>query len=291
MHQSFINYRSQRYGFIALGMVIAAALAYAIRAREEAPNGGTVLGYTLGTVAALLVAWLAFYGVRRRSFRSVSGSASAWLSAHVYLGIASLVIATFHSAFRLGLNVHTAAYALLAFVVLSGCWGVYAYARYPGLMVRRRGNVSRETLLEQLTELDDRARQLAGGLDDALQQLIAEAIRRTQLGGGVWSQLRARDRSAILVAGSPSKLVSNEGQHVLIERLAHEHALSHDERSTATLQELLEVAGSKAVVVGKLQKDIQLQALVQFWLYVHLPLCFGLLTALVAHVVAVFFYW
>jgi hypothetical protein len=44
-------------------------------------------------------------------------------------------------------------------------------------------------------------------------------------------------------------------------------------------------------MVRRFQRDIQLQGLLQFWLYIHLPLCLGLLVALLAHVLAVFFYW
>jgi hypothetical protein len=181
-------------------------------------------------------------------------------------------------------------------VVSSGAWGVYVYARYPGLMSRQRGNLSRETLLEELSNLDRRARVLASVLDKRIQTLLDDSIRRTHLGGGVWEQLRGRDLSAIMVPdvgrGVPfTRIVSNEGQHVLIERLAQEHAAAHDATFDARLQELLEVAGEKAVLVGRLQKDIQLQGLLQFWLYFHLPLCFGLLVALVTHVLAVFLYW
>jgi hypothetical protein len=296
VHKSFISYRNQRYAILPLALVLGAVLVYATDSPREPPSGSTWLGYTLGTIAALLVFYLALYGVRRRSFHSPTGSASGWLSAHVYLGIAALAIATLHCAFQFGRNVHTLAYALLLFVVLSGCWGVYVYAKYPGLMLRRRGHVNREVLLAQLVELDRRARFLAADLDDRVRQLVDEAIRRTQLGGSVWAQLRARDRSAILVGvddkrGSRFQVVSNEGQHVLIDQLAHEHAATHDASYVARLQELLEVAGEKAVLVGRVQKDIQLQALLQFWLYIHLPLCFGLLTALVIHVLAAFLYW
>ena len=57
------------------------------------------------------------------------------------------------------------------------------------------------------------------------------------------------------------------------------------------MHSLLDIVARKATLIGKLQKDIQLQGLIQFWLYLHLPLCFSLLVALVAHVIAVFFYW
>jgi hypothetical protein len=163
------------------------------------------------------------------------------------------------------------------------------------MIIRQRGTESREALLERLHALDQRARDLAAPLDRRVRALVDEAIRRTQLGGGMWTQLRGRDRSAILLPvateRSPARIVSNEGQHALIGCLAQEHAVTRDGESAARLGNLLEIAGEKAVLVGRLQKDIQLQGLLQFWLYIHLPLCFGLLAALVIHVLAVFLFW
>ncbi|MFO1466325.1 MAG: hypothetical protein U1F35_07795 [Steroidobacteraceae bacterium] len=296
MHQSFLTYANGRHAFVALGLVCGALIAYFAHEPLGGPNGGTWLGYTLGTIAAVLVVYLSWYGFRRRSFRAGPGSASGWLSAHVYLGLATLVLVLLHSGFHFGWNVHTAAAVLLALVVLSGCWGVYAYVRYPALMLRIRGHTSRESLLERLAELDRRAQALSAGLGDGLSRLVSEAIRRTQLGGGAWQQLRGRDRSAILVGAGEAdphhdQVVSNEGQHVLIEHLARAHSRTSDSVNVSRLQGLLEIAGEKAVIVGRIQKDVQLQALLQIWLYVHLPLCFGLLAALLAHLIAVFVYW
>lgn len=296
MLQSFINYRAFRYAFLASGLCIAAILSYVIHSPRESPNGGTWLGYTLGTAAALLIVYLALYGVRRRRFRSNSGTAQGWLSAHVYLGVAALVLATLHCGFQFGLNVHTAAWTLLLMVVITGCWGVYAYQRYPGLILRQRGNTSREALFDELARLDRRAQALATPLSQQTRALIEDAIRRTQLGGSVWDQLAGRDRSAVLVCddvpGAPlARILSNEGQQVLIQHLAREHAVSRNAEHAQLLQQLLEVVGAKAVLVGRLLRDIQLQGLLQFWLYIHLPLCFGLLAALIIHIVAVFLYW
>ncbi len=109
---------------------------------REPKSGGTWLGYTLGTIGALLIVYLAWYGVRRRTF-GAGGSATGWLSAHVYFGFALMLVATLHCGFQFGWNVHTACYALLVLIVLSGAWGIYAYAKYPSLIIKQRGNVSR----------------------------------------------------------------------------------------------------------------------------------------------------
>jgi len=293
MHQSFFNYRSYRYAVRAGALGIVATLAYVFCPLEEPKSGGTWLGYTLGTIAALLIIYLAWYGVRRRTFGS-GGAAAGWLSAHVYFGLVLLLVTTLHCGFQFGWNVHTAAYALLVLVVLSGCWGIYAYAKYPTLIVKLRGNITRSELIEEIFQLDGRALRIAAVLPPDVHDLVADTIRRTQVGGTIWSLLRGYDESTLLMpaaAGADSRLVSNQGQRALIEALAGRLAALADSAEINKMHTLLDIVARKATLLGKLQKDVQLQGLIQFWLYLHLPLCFALLVALVAHVIAVFFYW
>ncbi|HEV7716950.1 MAG TPA: hypothetical protein VGO53_15230, partial [Steroidobacteraceae bacterium] len=243
--------------------------------------------------AALLIVYLAWYGVRRRTFGS-GGSTAGWLSAHVYFGMVLLLVATLHCGFQFGWNVHTASYVLLVLVVLSGCWGTYAYATYPSLIIRQRGNVSRAELVEEIFQLDGRALRVASVLSADVHDLVADTVRRTQVGGSIWALLRGYDQSTMLMPAAPgvgSRVVSNTAQRALIEALAGRLSVQADSADITKLQTLLDIVARKASLLAKLQRDVQLQGLIQFWLYLHLPLCFALLVALVAHVIAVFFYW
>jgi ABC-type transport system involved in cytochrome bd biosynthesis fused ATPase/permease subunit len=47
----------------------------------------------------------------------------------------------------------------------------------------------------------------------------------------------------------------------------------------------------KAELLGRVRRDIQYKAMMDIWLFVHVPLTFALLAALVAHILSVFFYW
>jgi hypothetical protein len=295
VHQSFVNYRNYRYGTVAVIATVATVAAYMLDKPRVPPNGGTWLGYTLGTIAGLLVIFLSLFGVRKRSFRSRIGTAIGWLSAHVYLGVAALVIATLHSGMHFGANVHTAAYVLMWVVTVSGCWGVYAYVRYPGLMTRQRGNLRRKELLLQIAELDQRSLGLSG-VAPRVEALIVDSIRRTDLGNPrLWTQLRGRDRSYLMIVGESAAqsahLVPNFGNHALIEQLAELRLAALDEGTRGTLQSLLECAGAKAAMLQRLRRETKLAAMLRVWLFIHVPVCCALLAALLTHVITVFLYW
>ncbi|HEV7441109.1 MAG TPA: hypothetical protein VGO18_00850 [Steroidobacteraceae bacterium] len=297
MHQSFINFRHYRYGLIAGIASLITLVTYLLDRPRVPPNGGTWLGYTLGTIAALLVIFLALFGIRKRSFRSTIGTAIGWLSAHVYFGLAAVLIATLHSGMHFGRNVHTVAYVLMCLVTLSGCWGVYAYVSYPGAMMQQRGNLRRSEFLRQIAELDSSSLELAESISPQMTQLLAEGARRTDLGGGnLWKQLRSRDESTLLlgIGSAPrrSSLVSNANQRALIRTLAEiRPGRSSSEVALSSVQKLLELAGSKAVLLQRLRRETQLAALLRIWLFLHVPLCCALLAALCIHVVTVFLYW
>jgi hypothetical protein len=295
VHQSFVNYRNYRYGTLATLATVATITAYMADKPRVPPNGGTWLGYTLGTIAGLLVIFLSLFGIRKRSFRSRIGTAIGWLSAHVYLGIAALVIATLHSGLHFGANVHTATYVLMWVVTVSGCWGVYAYVRYPGLMTRQRGNLRRKELLQQIAELDQRSLGLAR-VAPRVEALIGDSIRRTDLGDPhLRAQLSSRDRSYLMIGGESASreahLVPNFGNHALIEQLAELRLAAADEGTRATLQSLLECAGSKAALLQRLRRETKLAAMLRIWLFIHVPVCCALLAALFTHVITVFLYW
>ena len=47
----------------------------------------------------------------------------------------------------------------------------------------------------------------------------------------------------------------------------------------------------KAGALNRIRRHVRIRALLEVWLYVHVPLTFALIAALAAHIVSVFFYW
>ncbi len=311
MHESFISYRSFFYLKVALGLCALAILAYALHSPADPPNGGTWLGYTLGTLGAGLIGWLAWFGVRKRRYGGNTTLVSAWLSAHIYLGGALIVIVTLHSGFQLGWNVHTLAYALTLLVVVTGLYGLYTYVAYPGAMTTNRGGMTREQMIAEIAELDRECLQLADQVSQEAHQVVLRSIEETVLGGSALEQLfgdpARRSASQKLSQGL------DDIRRKLEARIAREIPdLSQVQNTEMTaigflagqvmsdgagperlerIRRLFDLITRKRALVERVQRDIQYQARLQCWLYAHVPLTVGLLVALTTHIIAVFFYW
>lgn len=295
MHSSFLSYRGKYYLYLALIISALAILVYGWHSPLETPNGGTWLGYTLGTIAALLIVWLLFFGVRKRSYRSNLGTVQGWLSAHVYLGTALLIIASLHCGFQFGGNIHTVAYGLMVAVVVSGFFGVYGYARYPKLMADVQLGQTREELFMTIADLDNQLLRLANRVDSETSALIGSAIERTEIGGSLWQQLLGTDLSKVMIARADStaatRLTANPDQQAVVKALNERIAQGRGGENALHLQELLSLLSRKRALLRKARQALRLQILMQLWLYVHVPLSFALLGALLAHIFSVFVYW
>lgn len=275
-HQSILVYRRFRYLKLALLGVAAAVVVYGVHSPRGAPNGGTWLGYTLGGVGAALILWLMWFGIRKRRYGPGTVKLEAWLSAHVYFGVALAVIGTLHTGFQFGLNVHTLAYTLMILVILSGLFGVYAYMRVPRQITENRGGITLRQMMLQIADLDRQCRDMAMNVSDEINAVVFEAGRSTRIGGGLIRQLSGRDPSC------PSTAALDR-VHGLAARATGEDA--------ARCRQLVALLSRKCELLRRARKDVQLQAIMQIWLYLHIPLTFALLAALIAHVLAVFYYW
>lgn len=299
MHESILNHAKSRWLWIALGLSTASVVAYLWHDPGAPPNGGTWLGYTLGTIAAALIVWLMLFGMRKRSYANRVGTLRGWLSAHVYLGTSLILIVLLHAGFQLAWNLHTLTFLLMLVVIFSGFFGVYVYLRYPSLMTRNRESATRDALLDEISDIDQNALALADGIDPKIHAVVLRSIENTRLGGSVWTQLRARDGSDIALARVREAVAAREsasdvqlpkgGQTMfaMVDFLAS-HA---SDRQTEALRRLIDMLSRKKGLATRVARDIQYQALMEIWLYIHVPLSFALLAALTAHIVSSFFYW
>jgi hypothetical protein len=275
-HRSILEYAQFRWFKGAVILACLAAAAYLWHDPPLKPYGGTWLGYTLGTIGALMILWLLWYGVRKRRYRSTSGTVQGWLSAHVYLGTALVVIVTLHTGFELGWNVHTLAYVLMLTVVGTGLYGVVLYLRVPGAMTENLGVETLAGILLKLNDLDREMRAKALSLPDALFALVEMSVTGTRLGGSLSRLMTGRDPACPTVAA-----LSRWGEAA--RKLSGDAARLGKEVYGLLLQ--------KQQLLEQARRDLRHKALLDLWLYFHVPLAFMLLAALAAHVVAVFIYW
>ncbi len=292
MHESLLAFRRRRYLWIALFVAASSIAAYMIHDPQEPANGGTVLGYTLGTLGVVLIVWLSWFGIRKRRYSSTAGTVQGWLSAHVYLGLALPIVVLLHAGFQFGFNVHTLAFVLMMLVVLSGLYGVFIYTKYPERISDNRGGASRPELFDQLDDIDSRSNRVAKDLPAPFGELVQSGATRTQLGGTLWSRLRGLDNSTVVLPNQgQSSAVPNTGQEAAMDWLADEQSRATDADSAAKIGELSALLRNKRRLLRQLREDLRLQAAMELWLYFHVPLTAGLLMALVAHIVTVFLYW
>ena len=81
-------------------LLIAISASYYWYAAHEFPHGGSAWGLAYGIAGTLLILLLAFFGIRKRWYRSTFGTLEQWLQSHIYLGVLVLVILIFHTGGR-----------------------------------------------------------------------------------------------------------------------------------------------------------------------------------------------
>lgn len=288
MYESIVRYKNGLYGKWAFSLVLVSVLLYLSQKAELPPNGGSWQGYVLGLIGLVIIVLLSWLGIRKRSYQSVVGTVQGWTSAHIYFGLSLIVVATLHSAFQFGYNVHTLAFILMSLVVLSGIYGLIMYSRLPQRMSARRKGKSLNDWLDELDEVDRGVRDIAERCDAEVQSAASNAIERTTFGASYLARLFEVDYSKVMLGG---RLVSNSHQGAITRYLAVRIPNTSKRGEAELLQKLLLLFGRRGEIIQHLRFEFASELRLKVWLIFHIPLTAALLCALFAHVVSVFFYW
>jgi hypothetical protein len=275
-HEGFLRHKAFRWLKIALFLCLAAALAYGLVDAQPRPSGGSPVGYVLGTIATLLILWLTLLGLRKRAMTRGRWSLKAWTSAHVYLGLSLIVVATLHTGFQFGWNVHTLAYALMMLVIFSGIYGIVVYSILPEELSVSRGEMTRPQMIDAVMKLDRQLQLAAQPLANEDTAIISASIAQSPFKGGLFRRLSGhypRCRTARALVLLRPRLVATVGP------------------GGEALEAVVALLERKAAALARIRRHLRLKAMLEVWLYVHVPLTFALIAALAAHIVSVFFYW
>ena len=179
-------------------------------------------------------------------------------------------------------------------------------------MPANRTGIGPQAMLEEIGSLEQQAVELADRIDDSTHQIVLRSLRNTSVGGGVIAQLRGgrpkkaereeqkaeaflEEKNRTLVANL-DEIKQREADRIMraestMRFVAGQLAEAQPGQQVARIRELMDVLGRRRQIVRRLNQDIQHRALLQIWLYLHVPLSIALLAALSAHIVAVFTYW
>ena len=276
MHEGFLRHKRFRWLKIALSISALAILVYLLIDHTPRPFGASWYGYTLGTIGVLLILWLTLLGIRKRAMTPGRWSLKAWTSAHVYLGLSLIVIATLHTGFQFGWNVHTAAYALMMLVIVSGIYGIVVYVAVPAALSNNREEMTQTQMVDALRALDRQLHDAAQPLNQYQADLVQASLVQDPFGGSLVARL----------SGRYPRCATQRTFDTIRERTGPQPDLGGDplERIDALLER-------KIAMLAQLRRHLRLRALLEIWLYVHVPATFALIAALTAHIVSVFFYW
>jgi len=256
-------------------LLVAATASYVWYARGEDPYGGTTMGLAYGIAAFALILLLAFFGIRKRWYRSTFGTLEQWLQSHIHLGILVMVILFFHAGGHFNDKIAVTALILAAIVVVSGVAGAILYVTIPRLLTEVESNLTIEEISDQLNQLARSMARVASGKTEPFQRIFTGLINESKPGWlAGWRLLFVRSRERKSQApGEWSNLLG------LVAREEQED-----------LRQMLVVSRQRKELLLRLLYQQRYKNAVESWLYIHVPFTFALLVFAVIHIVAVFYY-
>jgi hypothetical protein len=260
---------------IFLVLLAGTSASYYYYSQREFPHGGSSWGLGYGIAGTALILLLAFFGIRKRWYRSRFGTLEQWLQSHIYLGVLVLVILFFHTGGRFTDKVAVGTFVLVAIVVLSGIVGAILYVTVPRLLTEVESNLSVEEISDQLNQLARSMARIASGRSAAFQRIYDESVRQTEPGllAG-WRLLLSRlARKRQSEPADWSRLIG------LVPREEQEE-----------LRQMLVISRQRRELLLRLIFQQRYKNVLEFWLYIHVPFTIALLVMSAVHVFAVFYY-
>jgi hypothetical protein len=259
--------------FVLLLAIVAGTFVWS--AKREFPHGGSNIGLIFGTAGYLLILLLAYYGIRKRSYRSTFGTMEQWLQSHIYLGLLVLVLLSLHTGGRFNDTVAVTTFVLAAVVILSGMAGAIFFVTVPRLLTEVESNLTVDEISQQLNQLGRNMARIASGRSAPFVRIYDGLINESLPGWFAgWRLLFSRLRRK---SGAPvsdwSKLLTLVGKE------------EQDQ-----LRQMLVISRQRKELLMRLMYQQRYKNILEFWVYIHVPVTVALIVFGTVHVVAVFYY-
>src|SRR6476646_5667608 len=255
-------------------LLLAATASFIWYRQHEYPHGGSRWGLIYGTIGFFLCFLLAFFGIRKRWYRSTFGTVEQWMQSHIYLGILVLVILIYHTGGRFHDKVAVATLVLVAIVVSSGVLGAILYVTVPRLLTEVESNLTVDEISEQLNQLAKQMARIASKRSAPFQRIYNQLIREDAPGWlAGWRLLFRRMRRGTKRTADWTNLLA------LVEK---------DEQEE--IRQLLVVSRQRKELLIRLIYQQRYKNVLEFWLYIHIPFTILLLVFAIVHVAAAFYY-
>lgn len=252
---------------IALAVVLIIANQIASSTLERAP---ALTGWTLFA----LIIGLALYNVRKKLPFLPLGSSATWLHIHIYAGLLTFVIFVLHVGWRVPNGTLESILAgLYLGVFASGVAGLLLSR----LIAKRLTTRGPEIIFERIGRARTRARS-------AVERLILECVAETD-STAVPEFYAARLKTYFERPRNPVThlLQSTRSRRLLLDELdAQQRYLNDKER------EVMAQIADYIHVKEDLDYQHVHQAVLKYWLFMHIPLTYMLLVFAVVHVLVVY---
>jgi len=271
MAQAVTTFHRRRQTHVGLLLLIGGVLLLLYFLLEfRLPRLTFVSGWVLLGLMLLLTA---YNGRKKLPFLPVASS-EGWLHVHIYAGWLAALIFGMHLRFRLPTGIFESLLALLfVLVTLSGIGGLWLSRTLPRRLTVLGGEVIFERIPFERKALREKARALALGSVSKTKSTTIADYYTNELDG-----FFARPRYFL------EHLMDSEIQFNRLLRRTTElnRFLSGDER--AGMEEIIKLIRAKFL----LDHHYSLQLALKLWLFIHIPLTYGLLVFSAMHVALVY---
>jgi hypothetical protein len=256
-------------------LLIASGASYYWYQAREYPHGGSQIGLAYGISGLALIFLLAFFGIRKRWYRSTFGTLEQWMQSHIYLGLLAFVLLLMHTGGRFNDTIAVTTLVLTFIVVASGAFGAVLYVTVPRLLTEVESNLTVEEISDQLNQLGRNMARIASARSAPFQRIYEELMRTAAPGGlaGWRLLLRLGRQKRQQDSGDWARLLA------LVPKEEQEE-----------LRQLLVFSRQRKELLLRLVYQQRYKNVLEFWLYIHVPFTLALIAFAVMHVIAVFYY-